>query len=137
MHSSYTYIGVQCGILMHVYMHTDQIRVTKTSLLSFFMAKSFQSSMQYYATTYCFYAAAESKNGCCPRGRDENGGYQRLRGQEALRAVGEGYILIPARGSSGSFLKLYWLPDWPFCCLIVFDTGAYLQSIPMATTVGF
>lgn len=41
MHSSYTYIGVQCGILMHVYMHTDQIGVTKTPLLSFLYGKIF------------------------------------------------------------------------------------------------
>lgn len=47
--------------------------------------------MQYYTTTYCFYVAAESKNGCCHRSRDEIGGYQRLSGQEALGAVGEGY----------------------------------------------
>lgn len=41
MHSSYAYLGVQCDILMHVYMHTDQIRATKPPLLSFLYGKIF------------------------------------------------------------------------------------------------
>lgn len=77
-------------------MYNDQIRVTSTSnACPFFVAKPSQSSMgcfeiyniinyshpvQQNARTYYFYITAESKNGCRHRSREENSGYQRLRG---------------------------------------------------------
>lgn len=98
---------------------------------------NYSHSVQYYATTYCFYVAAESKNGAVTRVETKMVVTRGSEGRRHWEQWAKATFLIPARGSSGSFLNLYWLPDWPFCCLIVFDTGAYLQSIPMATTVGF